>query len=177
MPDVKPAPDPQRRQVLATLAAALPAMSAPAQPIDDLLAEVRLFFGTTRVLETGSAPPRFGGMRDRLRLGTADTTLPVGRHLPGRIERPALLARSHQSRLEQHLRIGQIDLREPDDFFAAIETAQATLTREASLFVHGYNVHFGSAALRAAQLWWDTQFGGLPLFYSWPSRGSSSSNP
>jgi esterase/lipase superfamily enzyme len=48
-------------------------------------------------------------------------------------------------------------------------------TRDSLLFVfiHGYNVTFEDAALRTAQLAADISFPGVPLFYSWASRGQS----
>jgi esterase/lipase superfamily enzyme len=44
--------------------------------------------------------------------------------------------------------------------------------RDCFIFVHGFNVIFKSAALRTAQIHYDLEFQGAPLFYSWPSRGS-----
>lgn len=44
--------------------------------------------------------------------------------------------------------------------------------RSLLLFLHGYNVSFEEAALRAAQLGYDLNFPGITAFYSWPSQGS-----
>lgn len=41
--------------------------------------------------------------------------------------------------------------------------------KKALVFVHGYNNSFEDAALRTAQLAYDLQFDGPPIFYSWPS--------
>ncbi len=38
------------------------------------------------------------------------------------------------------------------------------------VFIHGFNVSFEAAAQRTAQLAFDLQFEGAPLFYSWPSE-------
>jgi esterase/lipase superfamily enzyme len=43
--------------------------------------------------------------------------------------------------------------------------------RSALVFIHGYNVSFEEAALRAAQIGFDLQVPGITAFYSWPSRG------
>lgn len=40
------------------------------------------------------------------------------------------------------------------------------------LFVHGYRVTFDEAAMRAAQLAHDLNFKGVPMFFSWPSKGN-----
>ncbi|OKH52823.1 hypothetical protein NIES2101_13255 [Calothrix sp. HK-06] len=43
--------------------------------------------------------------------------------------------------------------------------------RSALVFIHGYNVSFEEAALRAAQIGVDLDFQGIMTFYSWPSKG------
>ena len=37
------------------------------------------------------------------------------------------------------------------------------------VFVHGFNVSFASAAYRTAQLTYDLNYAGLPMFFSWPA--------
>ncbi|MEM8804893.1 MAG: alpha/beta hydrolase [Cyanobacteria bacterium P01_G01_bin.38] len=44
--------------------------------------------------------------------------------------------------------------------------------RMALIFIHGFNVSFESAALRAAQIGFDLQMPGMTAFYSWPSKGN-----
>ena len=44
--------------------------------------------------------------------------------------------------------------------------------RHVVVFLHGYNVSFEEAAIRAAQLGYDLSIEGAMAFYSWPSRGS-----
>lgn len=44
--------------------------------------------------------------------------------------------------------------------------------RDAVVFLHGFNVSFEEAALRAAQLGFDLGINGLMAFYSWPSQGN-----
>jgi esterase/lipase superfamily enzyme len=43
--------------------------------------------------------------------------------------------------------------------------------RHAVIFVHGYNVSFDDAALRAAQIGFDLSVKGTMAFFSWPSQG------
>ena len=59
---------------------------------------------------------------------------------------------------------GQLRAREPDE-------------RDAVVFVHGYNVSFHEAALRAAQLGFDLGVSGVMAFYSWPSKGTLQGYP
>jgi esterase/lipase superfamily enzyme len=49
--------------------------------------------------------------------------------------------------------------------------------RDAIIFVHGYNVSFEDAALRAAQLGTDLAVRGCMAFFSWPSRGKTRGYP
>jgi esterase/lipase superfamily enzyme len=44
--------------------------------------------------------------------------------------------------------------------------------RHALIFVHGYNVSFENAALRAAQIGFDLSIKGVMAFFSWPSQGT-----
>jgi len=44
--------------------------------------------------------------------------------------------------------------------------------RDAVVFVHGYNVSFEEAALRAAQIGFDLSVRGAMAFFSWPSQGA-----
>jgi esterase/lipase superfamily enzyme len=60
------------------------------------------------------------------------------------------------------------------DFWSNVQ--QALLERDpgermALVFLHGFNVSFENAALRAAQIGFDLQVPGLTAFYSWPSKG------
>ncbi|MGX5736370.1 alpha/beta hydrolase [Bosea thiooxidans] len=43
--------------------------------------------------------------------------------------------------------------------------------KRALVFTHGYNTKFDAAAIRFAQIVEDTKFDGLPILFSWPSRG------
>jgi esterase/lipase superfamily enzyme len=44
--------------------------------------------------------------------------------------------------------------------------------KSAFIFIHGYNVLFKDAARRTAQMAYDLNFPGAPVFYSWPSAGT-----
>ena len=67
-----------------------------------------------------------------------------------------------------------------DAWSAAIRarlTATGSSSRCGVVFVHGYNVSFRDAAIRAAQLGYDLSIDGPMAFYSWPSRGAAASYP
>jgi esterase/lipase superfamily enzyme len=61
-----------------------------------------------------------------------------------------------------------------DQFWVAVRRAlqeHDAGERMALVFIHGFNVSFEDAALRAAQIGFDLQVPGMTAFYSWPSRG------
>jgi esterase/lipase superfamily enzyme len=43
---------------------------------------------------------------------------------------------------------------------------------EVLVFIHGFNVRFEKAARRTAQIAYDLDFKGVPVFFSWPSNGA-----
>lgn len=65
--------------------------------------------------------------------------------------------------------ISSRDLDQAD--FAAQVRAGGQGKRRALVFTHGYNTAFDAAAIRMAQIAEDTGFKGLPILFSWPSRG------
>lgn len=54
---------------------------------------------------------------------------------------------------------------------AAKQRAPAIPPREALVFVHGYNTRFDESVVRFAQIVDDIGFKGVPILFSWPSRG------
>jgi esterase/lipase superfamily enzyme len=61
------------------------------------------------------------------------------------------------------------------EFAVAIKTGQRVNKEsgpELFVFVHGYDVSFDNAARRTAQLAYDLDFQGVPVFYSWPSKAN-----
>jgi esterase/lipase superfamily enzyme len=62
----------------------------------------------------------------------------------------------------------------PDSFWDAISAQLAPFAsreKRAIVFIHGYNVSFEAAALRAAQIGFDLQIKTPMAFFSWPSQG------
>lgn len=80
------------------------------------------------------------------------------------------------------LRIQRIASLERDAFFAeirqAMQDARASAdTPHALFFLHGFNVSFEEAAVRAAQIGYDLKVPGATAFFSWPSRGNVAAYP
>lgn len=77
------------------------------------------------------------------------------------------------------LKLQKVTPQERDEWFTEIQQAmhdarESGDTPHALFFLHGFNVTFEEAAIRAAQLGCDLQVPGATAFFSWPSRGSVS---
>lgn len=70
--------------------------------------------------------------------------------------------------------VTSISDRTPSRFFEHLrKRTRASNSREALLFIHGYNVSFKDAMRRAGQLGYDLAFDGLTMAYSWASRADA----
>lgn len=130
---------------------------------------IPVFYATDRA-RTDDASPNgmFGGARGELTFGEVRVSIPE-RHVAGHVERPLpLFAESP----EKHVAL--LDIRQTDaagllaDLGRALEIARAP---KLLMFVHGYRVPFAEAARVAAQVASDINFTGVPMLYSWPSKG------
>jgi len=80
------------------------------------------------------------------------------------------------------LRVQRLVPQDAAAFFAEINQAMLAARESgepphALFFLHGFNVSFEEAAIRAAQLGCDLKVPGATAFFSWPSRGSVSAYP
>lgn len=80
------------------------------------------------------------------------------------------------------LRVQHVDHQKRDSFFdeirAAMQSARETgESPHALFFLHGFNVSFEEAAIRAAQIGFDLKVPGATAFFSWPSRGGVTAYP
>ena len=128
---------------------------------------VQIFIASTRKGESGAAAQQLahGGMRYAL----TTLTFPPG-HKPGAIERPMWGAGDPQRDI---MVAGRREL-DPDEFkaeFASHISGRIGVNRDVLIFVHGFNTPFADARWRAAQIVADSHFGGVPILFTWPSRG------
>lgn len=77
------------------------------------------------------------------------------------------------SRGDDRLRIDNIEQMDRDAYWTSLaeRIRQEAAPDDAVVFLHGYNVSFGGAAIRAAQIGADLGLSGPMAFFSWPSRG------
>ena len=74
---------------------------------------------------------------------------------------------------DDQLRLHGLKIQADSDFYASLQAAMhEEETPHALIFLHGFNVSFEEAAIRAAQLGCDLAVPGATAFFSWPSRGN-----
>ncbi|MEM8795003.1 MAG: alpha/beta hydrolase, partial [Pseudomonadota bacterium] len=132
----------------------------------------RVFLATTRQRSDDPAE-FFGGDRSQvMQLGYMDVHIPAS-HRPGRIERP----KGTKPDPDKHFILSEPTLFETDKAFQdEIDTELLEKVREERdvlVFVHGYNTNFSAAVLRVAQFVHDTNYTGVPVLFSWASRGKT----
>jgi esterase/lipase superfamily enzyme len=153
--------------------AAAPAPPAAADAVQPYTT-VQLFFGTDRNLTGASAPAEvFGDERGHsLIYGTCEVSIPRG-HQPGELESPLILRHVLESP-DRHVVLLRVNPKSQRDVYAEMDDRLAGLPqRKAFVFVHGFNNSFEDAARRTAQIYYDVQFDGVGLFYSWPSKAKA----
>jgi len=126
-------------------------------------------------------PARFYGPdRGDLSFGYVDVTIPET-HRHGELEtqsRWSLLtyfADDSESQKRYVLLQRVTPLPGPEFASALRREVGATRLKEVFVFVHGFNSSFEDAARRTAQLAYDLDFDGTPMFYAWPSQASTTS--
>lgn len=123
---------------------------------------------------TGDSKPElaFGGERSpegQMSYGRADVNIPYA-HKPGHIETPWLKLEKLRD-ASKHIFILTLDPRDENAFYSDIAAGGAA-NSDLLVYVHGFNVRFEDALVRAAQISFDFGFKGVPIVYSWPSWGS-----
>ena len=128
---------------------------------------VQIFVASTRKGDTGAGAE---ASQDGVRYALATVSVPPV-HRPGVIERPGL---GSQNTLYHFVATGRRTL-DQDAFFGEIAShlsGRIGSNRDVLLYVHGFNTSFDEARFRLAQVVADARFGGVPVLYTWASRGS-----
>lgn len=139
----------------------------------DSFARVKVFFATDRARSGSTRPDDFyGGARGGMNYGTLEVTVPRI-HKPGAIESPSIVKLEWTANPERHFVISRIATQPEEGMLADLKaTLAARQSDELFVFVHGYNITFAKAAKRTAQMAYDLNFAGAPVFFSWPSDGN-----
>ncbi len=130
---------------------------------------VQIFVDSTR-------PPERAGVAETAGRGEAAhfslTTISVPpEHQAGSIERPSL---GSENKLRHFVVAGRRSLDEEAfrNEIASHISGRIGSNRDVLLFVHGFNTSFEEARFRLAQIVVDGGFNGVPVLFTWPSKGS-----
>ncbi len=121
--------------------------------------------------ELAKQGPRYGKQRGEFTTGICRVTIPRV-HQTGMLEAPSILKLEVREDVRKHVILQQVSQLPQDEFYRKLQHRVAqSERRELFIFIHGYNVTFEDAARRAAQMHYDLDYQGAPIFYSWPSQG------
>lgn len=133
----------------------------------------RVWFGTNRKQELHGKVVKFGSKRDhKITYGYCDVSIPKY-HTIGSVGEP-WWRRSRRFWQSNRLTIQEMHDLESAIYFAELKKLFEELPsdeRVLLVFLHGYNVSFEDAAIRAAQIGFDLGILGATAFFSWPSKG------
>jgi esterase/lipase superfamily enzyme len=126
--------------------------------------------GTTRTPIPGTADFGSGRARD---MSFASYTVSVPpTHAIGQVEWPD----ENADPAQDFVMAAHRDLADSGAFLDAVQGRVRTLpagTREAVIFVHGYNTNMAEGLYRFAQMQHDFDTGAIPILYSWPSAANA----
>ena len=138
-----------------------------------------VWFGTNRKPDGQGG---FGTQRHKLTTrGRAEVYIPKS-HRFGETGNPWWKRLLRFELADDNLRLKGLEAQERDAFFAEINAAMQAAREggdqpHALFFLHGFNVSFEEAAIRAAQIGYDLSVPGATAFFSWPSRGAVAAYP
>lgn len=139
-----------------------------------------VWFGTNR--RPAAAGEGFTGERhDRVTTGRVEVWVPAS-HRFGETGNPFWKRLLRFDLRDDRLRVQRVTHQERDAFFGELQAAAQAArdtgeTPHALCFLHGFNVSFEEAAIRAAQIGLDLKVPGATAFFSWPSRGRVTAYP
>ncbi len=114
---------------------------------------------------------KYGAGRSEMSYGICYVSIPKS-HRSGELETYKFWKFEFRNNPEDHVSLLKIKPMDEEVFTSTMrERLKNTRAKKAFVFIHGYNVSFEDAARRTAQIYFDLQFDGLPIFYSWPSAG------
>ncbi|KRE17810.1 hypothetical protein ASE63_01000 [Bosea sp. Root381] len=129
---------------------------------------VEIFVATTR--EASAEPVYFSGERGpRLAFARLQFSVPPN-HKPGELELPD----SGPGDPAKHFTVTKVQRLDLAPVVAEVRREimrKPAAERDVLVFVHGFNTNFADAAYRFAQIVHDSGFKGVPVLFTWPSRG------
>ena len=136
---------------------------------------VPIFYATDRQKKNSKKPYKvFSGKKGNgdLHLGKCMVAIPRI-HSIGELERPLWWKLEFSEDVEKHIVLKEVLPLSETSFYNELgEKANSADQKEAFVYIHGFNTSFQEAVLRAAQMAYDISFSGVPVVYSWPSKGN-----
>lgn len=148
----------------------------PVRPVAPDLKHTRVdvFYGTNRNRVVHNSVVDYGKQPAEMDYGLCSVSIPKDHRL-ATLEKPRWTRLEFREDPDRHVMVLQTTPLAASEFFDGLKDAtQAGKERSVLVFVHGFNVSFENAARRTAQLAYDLQFPGAPVFFSWPSQVSLS---
>ena len=150
------------------MTASLPSFSNPlaSKPTGSPV-PVTMFIASTRPVEKTSIRRNGGEGTAHFSMATVDVP---PQHHAGVIEQPSFGAPDPA----KHFVVARNRSLSADEFKNSVATnlsGRVGSNRDILVFVHGYNTGFDEARLRLAQIVADGRFGGVPILFTWPTRG------
>lgn len=135
---------------------------------------VKVFYATDRNAVRDLEAPFYGPERgDSTRYGVCEVTIPR-RHKVGSVESPGFWRRLFRRKPNPEKDIFLQDVKEfgESNFYQELHSdLQKVRSPKVFIYIHGFANSFVDAARRTAQLHVDLGYDGVPMMYSWPSRG------
>lgn len=140
-----------------------------------------VFFGTNRaLLDPAQSDNGFSARRaSTITYGRCDVWIPAT-HRFGETGTPWWRRWVRLQFADDHLRLDRTAVLTEADFWPALQAEMARAESGAPhglVFLHGYNVSFQDAAIRAAQMGFDLKVSGATALFSWPSQGTLAGYP
>jgi esterase/lipase superfamily enzyme len=133
---------------------------------------VNVYYATDRAQKIKLEKISYSNSRGDLSYGMCKVNIPMNKE-KGDVPRPTWWKLEFKENLNKHVVLLEIEPVNVDAYFTSISSKVASSPdRDIFVFIHGYNVSFESGVMRAAQIAFDLGFKGVPITYSWPSRGS-----
>ena len=163
--------DVQRAEKNATEEAAGVGYEPQSQSLKENYSVLPIFYGTNRARDKDGS---YSGERNEtLLMGKTTVSIPAS-HEVGRIETPSAFNIFSRARPEKHIVVQSLEESGEAEFWDSLRKAHPEAD-SALIYVHGYNEEMDYVLKRTAQFAYDLPFDGIPIVYSWPSKGNVSS--
>lgn len=144
------------------------------KPLPDVIdgCKYKIWYGTNRLPTAGAKGLEYTAERDSItHYGVCDVYIPKS-HKIGSLGSPWW--KRVFMRADDRLQLVAVRELVVDDYWSDMGSAFKAIEfreRDAVVYIHGYNVSFADATLRAAQIGADLSIKGGIILFSWPSRG------